>query len=166
MIDFIQEGVMAIAITHSTYSASHTPIYINMENHRYATFICGTGGTASAGVKLAITKSNNASAGSTSVVAAPWVGNVYYTNTAAASKTSMVQTAHSSSTSVGYMVIPATTGTIVMGTVDAATVTDDNQPYIAITAKAGGAASSLDLMGFVYLHGNRYQNETGHDVLA
>ena len=52
-----------------------------------------------------------------------------------------------------------------MATVDADTVTSDSKSFIALVAK--GSSASTMLMGATYiLHGNRYQNETGHNVLA
>ena len=165
MQDIQQETVTAIMIPHDTYSSAHTTEWVNMENHRFATFTIITGGTCTAGVKMKIQKATNASGSSAANVAAPWVGNVYYTNAASTGKTSMVQTAHSSSGSVGYIPVGTTTSCIYQGTVDAATVTSDSKAYISIVAK-GNSASSMDAVCVVTLWGSRYQNETGWNALA
>ena len=164
MQDFIQEAIIAAQVIPASHSAATPDEWINMENHRYATFIVITG-TVSGNTKMKIEQATNASGGTTGDVAHPFVGNVYYTNVGAPTATTMVQTPCASSGSLDVVTIPAATNAIYAVTVDAVQATTAAKPYINFVAT--NASLSADIVGCVaVLHGTRYQNETGYDVLA
>ena len=164
MKDLNQETVTAVMIPPALYSSAHTAEYVNTENFRYGTFIINVG-SASSGVYMKVTKATNAAGSGAADLQYPLVGSVYYTNKASVSKTSMVQTSITSSGSVGYIAVDSTAKAIYTGTIDFAKATSSSKAYISIRAK-GNSASSMYANGVLILHGNRYQNETGFNVLA
>jgi hypothetical protein len=164
MIDVNQETVTAIMIPPAVYNSAHTAEYVDTQNFRYGTFIINLA-SASSGVYMKITKASDKSGTGAADLQYPLVGSVYYTNKASASKTSMVQTSITSSGSVGYIAVDSTAKAIYTGTIDFAKATSSSKAYISIRAK-GNSASSMAANGILILHGNRYQNETGFNVLA
>ena len=167
MIDLFQTitPVMIVNAEDGNSVSSATDIttekYVNCENNKYVTFLinvqtCGTG------EQFAVYKATNASGGGTTIVATPFIGNVYYTNVASVSAATVVQTTASTSNTIS---VAATSYAMYYATVDTTTVTSATYPYISMLPNGNGMAN-MDVEIMAFMHGQRYQNETGFDVLA
>jgi len=160
MQDLIQETARGISIPAASYSAAHTAEWINMENHAKVTFTIATG-AVTGGTKLKIQCATSASGSGAANVAAPFDGGIYYKHT---TTTVPTKTSASSSTSVDYIVIGASSSAVYYATVDAS-VLAAGKPYVSLVAKGASASSAL-MCGTFECWGTRYQQEAMLDVLA
>jgi len=161
MQDLLQEMGIFRSFKPATYAAKHSTDWHNMENFQYVTYVV-MGGGITAGTKLKIQKATNKSGSGATNVAAPFVGNVYYTNKASAAKASYAKTSVTTSGSVHVVTIGASSSATYVFTVDATAATSASKMYLGLVG-VNSSASSASMAGLAILHGARYQGASMPD---
>jgi hypothetical protein len=173
-MDFIEETqVVSILNAASGSSASSATsinssvVWVNCEHHKYVTFYIKIDG-ATTGENFGIYNATNKSGSSAAVVTEPWAGKQYLTNVASVSAATMVRTSFantSATSSADTILVTGGSNGMYIGTVDTTAATTDSKAYITMYA-IGSAMAALDTTITVIMHGQRYQNATGFNVLA